>query len=114
MKLILKENVEHLGGSGDIVDVKPVHQARAMGLANRVVAKGTARAAAEVLAGEIAAFPPLCMRHDRLSAHEQFALSLEQALANEYRHGRVSLRAGEGRAGARRFAEGSGRHGRFE
>ncbi|UCE85791.1 MAG: crotonase/enoyl-CoA hydratase family protein [Deltaproteobacteria bacterium] len=89
-------------------------EAFAMGLANRVVAKGAARAAAEALARDIGQFPPLCMRHDRLSSYEQFALPLEPAIANEFEHGRVSLRAGEGPAGARRFAAGEGRHGSFE
>src|SRR5438270_3432394 len=42
-------------------------EALAMGLANRVVAAGTARAAAEELAHQLAAFPQTCMRGDRLS-----------------------------------------------
>jgi enoyl-CoA hydratase len=90
------------------------NEAFAMGLANRIVPKGTARAAAEELALEISRFPPLCMRHDRLSSYEQFALPLDEAIANEFQHGRISLRSGEGRAGARRFAGGEGRHGSFE
>ncbi|HEY4223254.1 MAG TPA: crotonase/enoyl-CoA hydratase family protein, partial [Myxococcota bacterium] len=40
-------------------------EALAIGLANRVVKKGEARAAAESLAAEIAKFPQLCMRADR-------------------------------------------------
>ena len=40
-------------------------EAFAMGLANRVVPKGTARKAAEELAREIARFPQACMRGDR-------------------------------------------------
>lgn len=88
-------------------------EAREMGLANRVVPAGTAREHAETLAAEIAQFPPLCMRNDRLSAHEQPALSLDDALANELRHGRAALEAGESRAGATRFTTGTGRHGRF-
>ena len=83
------------------------------GLANRLVPVGGARRAAEQLAHEIAAFPQLCLRHDRLSAREQHALSEEDALAAEYRHGMVPLSAGETQAGAERFAGGAGRHGSY-
>ncbi len=87
-------------------------EALAMGLANRVVPTGRAREAAEELALEIARFPQVCMRQDRLSALEQADLDLEAALANEFRHGLVSIEAGAA-DGARRFAAGSGRHGDF-
>ncbi|MDP2135664.1 MAG: crotonase/enoyl-CoA hydratase family protein [Sulfuritalea sp.] len=88
-------------------------EALAMGLANRVVADGEARAAAEALAAQIAAFPQTCLRHDRLSSYEQWGLPLPQALQNECRHGRLSLDSGEAQSGAGRFGEGKGRHGRF-
>ena len=87
-------------------------EALAMGLANRVVAKGTARQAAEALARELAEFPQTCLRHDRLSAYEQWDLDFQAALANELDHGRKSL-SQESRAGAGRFAGGAGRHGSF-
>eukprot|EP01114_Cavostelium_apophysatum_P021430 TRINITY_DN7470_c0_g1_i2.p2 TRINITY_DN7470_c0_g1~~TRINITY_DN7470_c0_g1_i2.p2 ORF type:complete len:139 (+),score=16.41 TRINITY_DN7470_c0_g1_i2:467-883(+) len=58
-------------------------EALQMGLANRVVSKGKARAEAEKLAKEIAAFPEMCMRTDRKSAYEQFDLPFMKALANE-------------------------------
>jgi len=89
-------------------------EAFAMGLANRVVDDGGARAAAEALAAQIAAFPQACMREDRLSSYEQWGLPLADALRNECRHGRIALDSGEARAGAGRFREGEGRHGRFE
>ena len=79
-------------------------EALSMGLANRVVPAGEARAAAEALARELAALPQVCMREDRLSAYEQFGLSLDEALANELRHGLVSLQAGAA-DGAQRFTE---------
>ena len=63
-------------------------EALAIGLANRVVEDGQARAAAEVLAAQIAAFPQTCMRQDRLSSYEQWGLPLQEALRNECRHGR--------------------------
>jgi enoyl-CoA hydratase len=87
-------------------------EALAMGLVNRVAPHGQARQAAEALARELARFPQVCLRNDRLSAYEQFDLTWEQALANEFQHGLVSLRA-EGTAGAQRFAGGLGRHGSF-
>jgi enoyl-CoA hydratase len=97
-----------------ILSGRPVgaREALDIGLANRVVPTGTAREAAETLAAELAHFPQLCLRHDRLSAYEQHDLPLEQALANELRHGLVALEH-EALAGAERFAAGEGRHGAF-
>ena len=89
-------------------------EAFAMGLANRLTEPGEALAIAKVLAHEIAAFPPLAMRADRMSAYEQWGLSLEAALKNEYRRGIEVVRAGESREGAARFVGGTGRHGQFE
>jgi len=88
-------------------------EALAFGLANRVVPAGKARAAAEELAAQIAAFPQTCLRHDRLSSYEQWGLPLDEALKNECRHGQVSLASGDAEAGAGRFRGGEGRHGRF-
>jgi enoyl-CoA hydratase len=88
-------------------------EAFAIGLANRVVADGEARATAEALAAQIAAFPQTCMRHDRLSSYEQWGLPLTEALQNECRHGRISLDSGDAKSGADRFRQGDGRHGRF-
>lgn len=92
----------------------PAAEAYAIGLANRIVPSGEARGAAERLAHEIAAFPQLCLRHDRLSVREQHGLSEPEALAQEYRHGLVPLKAGETQAGAERFGGGAGRHGSFD
>jgi enoyl-CoA hydratase len=89
-------------------------EALAMGLANRVVPRGQARAEAEALAREIARFPQICMRADRRSAYEQWDLPYDVALANEYRRGMEAIASGETRAGATRFAEGHGRGGRFD
>jgi enoyl-CoA hydratase len=83
-----------------------------MGLANRVVQSGTARAAAEALARDIAAFPQLCVRTDRRSAYEQFDLDFHEAMRNELGHGNRVLAAGA-REGAQRFASGEGRGGKF-
>jgi enoyl-CoA hydratase len=87
-------------------------EALAMGLANRVVATGTARAAATELAREIAAFPQGCMLVDRMSAYRQWDLPLADALRAEGSAG-VRLVFEEGIAGAQRFVGGAGRHGGF-
>ncbi|MFI6144621.1 crotonase/enoyl-CoA hydratase family protein [Streptomyces sp. NPDC051109] len=98
-----------------ILTGRPVTAAEAhgIGLANRVVARGQSRRAAEELAREIAAFPQMSMRHDRLSVLEQHGRDEAEALAGEYRHGLVPLTAGETAAGAGRFTSGAGRHGAF-
>jgi enoyl-CoA hydratase/carnithine racemase len=88
-------------------------EALRMGLANRLVEPGQALAGARELATQIAAFPQLCVRSDRMSAYEAWTLPLKDALQNEYRHGIATIQAGETRAGAERFAAGAGRHGKF-
>ena len=98
-----------------ILTGRPVGAIEALdiGLIHRVVPKGAARAAAEELAREIAQFPQVCMRGDRASAYEQFDLSFDEALANEFNHGLAALKQ-ETSAGAKRFAGGAGRHGAFD
>ena len=88
-------------------------EARAMGLANRLVPAGEALSGARELAAQIAAFPQRCLRSDRLSALEQWDLEFEDALANETRRGIEVINSGETREGAARFAAGAGRHGSF-
>ena len=88
-------------------------EALRMGLANRLVEPGQALDAALALARELAAFPQLCMRSDRLSAYEQWSLSQRKAIRNETRRGLQVVRSGETRAGAERFRAGKGRHGAF-
>jgi enoyl-CoA hydratase len=84
-------------------------EALRIGLANRIVPAGLAHDAAVELAHELAALPQLCLRHDRTSLLEQWGLPIDQAMANEWEHGLVSLT--EATQGAARFASGEGRHG---
>jgi enoyl-CoA hydratase len=84
-----------------------------MGLANRIVPAGEARAAAEALAAEIARFPPATMRGDRRSAYESMGVPLDAALAHEFAIGMESLASGEAVGGATAFSAGKGRHGDF-
>jgi enoyl-CoA hydratase len=88
-------------------------EALAMGLCNRIAPQGQARVEAQKLAQEIARFPQLCMKTDRMSAYKQWDLDLVAALKNEGREGLAPLRA-EAKAGAARFASGKGRSGSFE
>jgi enoyl-CoA hydratase len=99
-----------------ILTGRPVGAAEAftLGLANRVVGHGKAREAAQALAHEIAKLPQICLRNDRSSVYEQHALGMGAALAREFELGLATLRSGESRAGAERFAQGKGRSGRFD
>ncbi|MFC8406195.1 crotonase/enoyl-CoA hydratase family protein [Streptomyces griseoincarnatus] len=90
----------------------PAPEAYAMGLANRVVPVGRARAEAEELAASLARFPQACLRSDRASVLEQEGLGEEEALAAELRYGSAVL--AESLEGAARFASGAGRHGVFD
>ena len=53
------------------------------------------------------------MVSDRLSAYQQWNMSMEQALYNETELGQDVIRSGETLAGASRFAAGKWRHGDF-
>ncbi|MFJ5209848.1 crotonase/enoyl-CoA hydratase family protein [Streptomyces nigra] len=89
----------------------PAAEAHAIGLANRVVPVGRARAEAEELAAALAAFPQECLRSDRASVLDQEGLDEEAAMRDELRYGTEVL--ARGMEGAARFAAGAGRHGSF-
>ncbi|MEM9668170.1 MAG: crotonase/enoyl-CoA hydratase family protein [Pseudomonadota bacterium] len=98
-----------------ILTGRPVgaEEALSFGLANRVVPDGETVSAAMQIAEQLAEFPQVCMRNDRMSAITQWGRSLDAALAEEATIGRSSLRAGAA-TGASRFAGGKGRGGDFE
>jgi len=89
----------------------PADEALAMGLANRLVERGESLGAAQQLARDVAAFPQQCMLADRASVYAQWDLPLAEALQQEGAHGTPMVFA-EGVAGAARFADGAGRHGK--
>ncbi|MFC9500600.1 crotonase/enoyl-CoA hydratase family protein [Streptomyces sp. NPDC056982] len=89
----------------------PAPEAHAIGLANRLVPPGRARAEAEELAERIADFPQACMRGDRASVLDQAGQGEGVAMAGELRYGTAVLE--ESLKGAARFASGAGRHGSF-
>jgi enoyl-CoA hydratase len=109
-----------LVGHGNAMDLilsgRPVRadEALRMGLANRVVEDGTVLDAALAWARQLCQLPQACLRSDRLSAYEQWDLSLADALANEFNRGLQVIQSGETAAGAARFASGKGRHGDFD
>jgi enoyl-CoA hydratase len=96
-----------------ILTGRPVRadEALRIGLVERLVEPGTALAEAQKLAAQIAAFPQRGLRGDRRSVLKQWSLSLEDATVAEYLEGMSAMSSGEAVEGAKRFAEGTGRHG---
>ena len=88
-------------------------EAQLIGLANRIAPDGEALTEAIKLARQIAGFPQTCMRGDRLSSLEQWGMSEEGAIANEFTHGMKTMKSGETLEGAKKFKSGVGRHGQF-
>ena len=87
-------------------------EALRIGLCERVVPDGQARAQAEAIAQQIARFPQGAMLADRRSAIAGHGLSVREAMEREWAGG-VRTIASEGAAGAGRFASGKGRGGDF-
>jgi enoyl-CoA hydratase len=92
--------------SGRPVEAEEAHR---IGLANEVVADGTALERALELAEKLAAFPQETMLADRRAAIEGAGLPLAEGLELEHRLGRETLAVAL--QGAARFAAGEGRHG---
>jgi len=88
-------------------------EALSFGLVNRVVPAGTALAAAQQLAGQIAGFPQQCMRADRASVYDQQGRAEPEALTAEFIGGSALLGGDEIEQGVARFGSGAGRHGAF-
>jgi enoyl-CoA hydratase len=86
-------------------------EALRIGLIERLVEPGAALTEAVKLAHEIARFPQGSLRADRRSALNQWGQNLDEAAREEAGAAAVVLSSGESQAGARRFAEGAGRHG---
>ena len=82
------------------------------GLATRLAPNGGALPAAIDLAQQISTFPQIALRSDRRSAYEQADYGFAAAIAREAELA-MEARRKEAMAGAKRFAEGKGRHGSF-
>ena len=78
-------------------------EAERAGFVTRLVDDGTALDEAVALAGAIAAAPWTCVTHDRASVYEGLGLGLEEALANEDRHGQAVIFADGFADGVARF-----------
>ena len=90
----------------------PAEEAVRIGMCEKVVAPGDARAEAEKMAHEIARFPQEAVRADRRSVLETYGVPVREALRREWVNG-VEAHFKQGAAGAGRFASGLGRHGDF-
>lgn len=105
-------------GQGRALDLiltgRPVsgEEAFRIGLVERIVEPGQALPEAKNVAWDIASFPQAALRADRRSVLNQWSLSHEDAMKAEYRGGLDAIASGEAHEGARRFAEGKGRHGK--
>jgi enoyl-CoA hydratase len=89
----------------------PAKEAHEIGLVDRLVVPGEALTHALALARSLAELPQGALRADRRSVLSQWSLSVDDAMRAEYRGGLEVIESGEAQAGARRFAEGGGRHG---
>ena len=91
----------------------PAEECYRIGLCERLVAPGQARAEAEAMAREIARFPQEAVLADRRSIIESRGLPIREGLKLEWANG-VDAVASQGVFGATRFREGAGRHGDFD
>jgi len=98
-----------------ILTGRPVNAEEALswGLANKIVDINKSRIEAERLAREIAAFPQICLKNDRLSAYDQFGLNIKDAMVKEFEYGLNTLESGEYLKGTQSFVRGKGKHGEF-
>ncbi len=102
-----------IGRALDILNTgRPVdaHEAKAIGLADRVEPAGQARSAAEAIARSMADLPQAALLADRWSALNQEGMSLADALKAEADGVEHAKRTGA-QDGAARFAAGAGRGG---
>lgn len=91
----------------------PAEECYTIGLCEKVVEHGGARAAAEAMAHDIARFPQQAMLADRRTIIETRGMTIREGMKVEWANG-VQAVANEGVAGAGRFAAGAGREGSFE
>ena len=109
------QRLPRIVGMGRALDLiltgRPVgaEEALRIGLVNEIAPPGKHLERALELAERIAAFPQETMLADRRAAIEGFGLPLEQGIALEHKLGRETLHVAV--QGARRFADGAGRHG---
>lgn len=86
-------------------------EAKEIGLVNRIAPHGDALNAAVTLAREIAQFPQIALRNDRMGANEHWFMDDREATESEVRYAMATFASGEPLKGAKRFLAGEGRHG---
>ncbi|MEH6547994.1 MAG: enoyl-CoA hydratase-related protein, partial [Sneathiella sp.] len=93
---------------------RPVAADEAMlfGLADRRVAEGQALVEAQALAKQLAEFPQLALRSDRMSAISQWDFPETEAIDREIAGSKPAFEQ-QFQSGAGRFVGGQGRHGDF-
>ncbi len=84
-------------------------EGKQIGLVDRLVPAGATRQEAEALAHQIASYPQVCMRNDRLSVYESIGVSTEEAMSNEFLRGMNSIATGDMVGGIDRFHRGEHR-----
>jgi enoyl-CoA hydratase len=89
----------------------PAVEALGIGLVERLAPSGKALEEAVALARKLADLPQGALRADRRSLLKQWSLSLDEAMRAEFRGGIKVVASGESQSGARRFVDGTGRHG---
>ncbi len=82
------------------------------GLVNRLT-DGDVLAGAMEIAVRMAAFPQECLRNDRHAIYNGLDMSLEDGLKMEFEMGLKTIESGETEKGAKRFNDGTGKHGSF-
>jgi enoyl-CoA hydratase len=84
-------------------------EALAIGLVNEVTPKGESLRRALELAHQIAAFPQMCLRHDRQAIYEGVGRSLKKGLRIEAEIGAEVIRGGASEKGAQTLQKWQGR-----
>jgi enoyl-CoA hydratase/carnithine racemase len=80
-------------------------EAKQIGLIDRIVPAGAARKQAEALAEQIASFPQVCMRNDRLSVYDSIGETHAVAMHNEFTRGMDTIEGSDMAAGIARFVD---------
>lgn len=98
-----------------ILTGRPVdaHEAYRIGLANEVTPTGKHLERAVELGKQLAEFPQICLKNDRLAVYQGLGQTIEVGLALEAQLGAETIASGETTVGSQEFVSGKGRGGKF-